>query len=115
MDSVKPNLTSTLHIDKDGTKRYFLLDGKTLHRVDGPAIEYINGTKVWLFNGKHHRTDGPAIEWNDGDKEWYFNGKLHRVDGPAIEYGDGDKEYYLNGVEYSFEKWNKLRKMLWML
>jgi len=67
-----------------------------LHREDGPAIAYVNGTKEWWLNGKRHRTDGPAIENINGNKEWYLNGKLHREDGPAIEYNDGDKEWYLN-------------------
>ena len=44
-------------------------DRGQFHRVDGPAIEYANGTKSWYLNGKLHREDGPAIEWADGDKE----------------------------------------------
>jgi len=30
-----------------------------------------------------HREDGPAVEWYNGSKEWYKNAKLHREDGPA--------------------------------
>jgi hypothetical protein len=41
-----------------------------------------------------HRVDGPAIEWVDGIKEWYQYDQLHRVEGPAIEWPNGDKEYY---------------------
>ena len=59
--------------------------------------EYLDGTKLWLLNGKRHRIDGPAVEWSDGSKYWYLNGKRHREDGPAIEYPDGAKEWYLNG------------------
>ena len=44
-----------------------------LHRVDGPAIEYANGTKSWFIDGERHRIDGPAIEWEGGSKEWYIN------------------------------------------
>ena len=47
-----------------------------LHRTDGPAIEYDNGTKEWYINGKLHRTDGPAIEYDNGSKEWWVNGEL---------------------------------------
>ena len=50
------------------------MNGK-FHRTDGPAIEYINGTKIWYTNDKLHRTDGPAIEYANGDKEWYADDK----------------------------------------
>lgn len=138
MDAMKQNLTYTPHIDKYGTKHYLLPDGKTLHRVDGPAVESAHGNKAWYFNGKRHRVDGPAVECTDGHKEWWINGKRHREDepaleyangykewwikekrhredGPAIEHPNGDKEWYLNGVEYSFEEWQVARKMLWIL
>ena len=48
-------------------------------------IEYRNE------KGQYHREDGPAIEFINGSKEWYLNGQLHRLDGPAIEYRDGNK------------------------
>ena len=44
----------------EGNKGYNIPYGK-LHRVDGPAIEYSNGTKEWYINGKRHRLDDPAI------------------------------------------------------
>jgi hypothetical protein len=50
-----------------------------LHRIDGPAIEWFDGTNSWWINGLRHREDGPAIEWTNGSKEWYINGKLHRT------------------------------------
>ena len=56
-----------------------------------------SGHKVWRnLEGQYHRTDGPAIEFLDGTKYWYVNGKLHRLDGPAVEYSDGDKWWYVN-------------------
>ena len=85
--------------------KYYYSDGSTssendyskqLHRVDGPAVEYANGSKYWYLNGKRHRVDGPAIEWANGYKYWYLNGECHRVDGPAIEHNNGDKYWYLN-------------------
>jgi hypothetical protein len=76
---------------------------KVLHRTDGPAVEYSDGTKVWYLNGQRHRTDGPAIENSDGYKVWYLNGQRHRTDGPAIEYSNGSKEWYLNGHQMSEE------------
>ena len=30
--------------------------------------------KFWVYKNKLHRTDGPAIEWADGTKEWYLFG-----------------------------------------
>ena len=54
--------------------------------------------------GEPHRLDGPAIEWSSGDKVWLQNGNLHRVDGPAMVYINGDKEWWLDGVEYRTEE-----------
>ena len=51
------------------------------------------------LNGQLHRIDGPAVESVDGDKEWWLNDQLHRIDGPAVESADGDKEWWLNGVK----------------
>ena len=31
------------------------------------------GTKSWFLNGELHREDGPAIEYADGSKSWYLN------------------------------------------
>ena len=30
-------------------KKYYSVEGK-LHRLDGPAVEYANGTKQWFIN-----------------------------------------------------------------
>lgn len=40
----------------------------------GPAIEYVNGTRIWYQNGLLHREDGPAIEWFHGTKEYWIEG-----------------------------------------
>ena len=68
------------------------------HRIDGPAVEFKDGTEFWYQNGKLHRIDGPAVEWADGSKFWYQNYKLHKTDGPAVEYANGLVEYWENGV-----------------
>jgi hypothetical protein len=78
----------------------------TLHREDGPAIEWANGTKHWYLNGRLHREGGPAAEYANGDKFWYLNGNLHREDGPAVEYADGSKEWWLNNKHYSEAQFN---------
>lgn len=67
-----------------------------LHRIGGPAVEWVSGSKEWYINGYPHRIDGPAIELKR-IKEWHVNGKLHRVDGPAIQYANGDYIWMVNG------------------
>ena len=75
-----------LIIDEYGTKRYYLND--QLHRVDGPAIEYVDGSMEWHLNGKRHRVDGPAVEKANGTRYWYLSGcqvsrsewELYRMD-----------------------------------
>jgi hypothetical protein len=68
-------------------------------------IEYSNGNKYWLLNGKFHRADGPAIEYLNGYKYWYLNGKRHRTDGPACEYPDGHKSWWIHGTEFFEKEW----------
>lgn len=46
-----------------------------LHRLDGPAIEWSDGTGWWFEDGKQHRLDGPAVEWLRHKPDWYFEGK----------------------------------------
>ena len=64
--------------------------------------------------GQYHRTDGPATEWVDGTKEWYIKGMLHREDGPAIERANGIKEWFINGEEITEHEFNdqKLKQQL---
>ena len=33
------------------------------------------GNKYWYLEGELHREDGPAVEYPDGTKEWYLNYK----------------------------------------
>jgi hypothetical protein len=56
----------------------------TLHRLDGPAIEWVDGRKEYYQDGKLHRVGAPAVICADGAEEYYQDGKLHRTDGPAI-------------------------------
>jgi hypothetical protein len=78
-----------------------------LHREDGPAVEYTNGTKYWFLNGKCHRENGPAVELSNGSKFWYINGKRHRENGPAVEYSNGNKSWYLNGENLTEDQFNE--------
>jgi hypothetical protein len=79
-----------------------------LHRTNGPAIEYSNGTRSWYQNGQYHRIDGPAIEYPNGNKIWYKNDQLHRTDGPAVEYVSGYNEWWFEGKKYTEENFLKL-------
>jgi hypothetical protein len=57
--------------------------------------------------GKLHCLDGPAVEYSDGSKEWWINGKLHRLNGPAAVWLDGHNEWYICGDESSEEEFSK--------
>ena len=35
-----------------------------------------SSTKYWYQNDKLHREDGPAVEYANGSRIWYINGKL---------------------------------------
>jgi hypothetical protein len=55
--------------------------------------------KCYYFNDQIHRLEGPAIEYPNGTKFWYFHGLRHRMDGPAIEKINGYKEYWILGIK----------------
>lgn len=80
---------SVLEIDDNGNQRWYAqIDNrmKILHRNDGPAIIYQNGSMNWYIYGILHRDDGPAVidVTNSGKTEmWYFQGLLHRNHGPS--------------------------------
>jgi hypothetical protein len=93
------------------TKGYRDENGE-LHREDGPAIEYPDGTKSWYLHGKLHREGGPAAEWSDGTKVWYWYGKRHREDGPAIEDADGYKAWYYNGQKIHCQSNQEFLKLI---
>jgi len=48
-----------------------------LHRTDGPAIEYISGSRAWYINGKSHRLYGPATVYIHGRKYWQLKDKMY--------------------------------------
>lgn len=90
---------SVLSIDSMKVKRWHIESEprvKVLHRADGPAIEYPDGTKKWFCHGVLHRMEGPAAEYNNGERAWYRNGVPHRVDGPALE-GHESRVWYQDG------------------
>ena len=74
-------------------KSFKAFESVTKH-VFNNRVEYRND------KGKLHREDGPAVEWNNGSKIWYLNGQLHREDGPALEYDDGSEDWFLNDINF---------------
>ena len=90
-----------IRIDEDGNKFIYKdKEMKVLHCETGPAMDYKNGGKYWVENGKLHRNDGPASVCENGVTIWYKHGVLHREDGPALEYVDGSKSWFLNGQRH---------------
>ncbi len=69
---------------EDGVKRWFNEKGE-LHREDGPAIVWPDGTKMWFKNGQRHREDGPAVEYPSGNCGWYLNGEKVEASGKALK------------------------------
>ena len=53
----------------------------------------------WKKDGKLHREDGPAVIYADGSKDWCQDDVLHREDGPAVIYSNGrQKAWYTRGL-----------------
>ena len=93
-----------------------------MHRINGPATEFLDGEKWWLINGKRHRENNlPAIIRKDGNEEYWINGeeylfhengtkefidyygRLSRVYGAAVEYPNGDKEWWIDGKRHRLD------------
>ena len=82
------------------------------------AILYLNKTLKYTeyYSDREktilHRLDGPAIEWKNGSKTYLVHNILHRLDGPAVIRDGGlDKKYYINGKLYNEEEyWNLVKK-----
>ena len=89
---------------ENGHEYWYL--NEELHRTDGPAITYSDGTQKWYLNGELHRTDGPAVTYSNGTQEWYLNGERHRTDGPAITYPNGSQAWYLKGEKVKKKTFN---------
>jgi hypothetical protein len=80
-------------------------DRSELHRIDGPAIDWIAGHYIgrqeWKFNGLYHRIKGPAFL--NGTKiiqnfyikfSWWRHGSRHRLNAPAIINNNDKHEYW---------------------
>lgn len=82
-------------VDDEGNVEW-ALNGK-LHRDDGPAVEYVDGSSYWFQHGRIHRDNGPAIEWADGSWTWMANDEIHRLAGPANVHVDCREEWHVFG------------------
>lgn len=87
------------HRTEYGTEEY------SLHREDGPAVEFVDGCKWWYINNERHREDGPAMTWGVDGKSWWKHGIYHREDGPAWIEGDV-KRWFLNGKNLTESEFN---------
>jgi hypothetical protein len=62
-------------VDRFGNRRWFIEGTQTLHREGGPAFE---GTGVirqqWFERGIIHRMDGPATVYTDGSGDYWMAG-----------------------------------------
>lgn len=68
-----------------------------LHREDGPARIWPEGTQEWWFEGLPHREGGPAVTYPNGGYKWFRHGCLHRKDGPAVVRESGYQAFYKDG------------------
>lgn len=50
--------------------------------------------EAWFEDGALHRLDGPALRWQDGTEEWLQNGYHHRIGLPAVAGADGLREWH---------------------
>lgn len=126
-----------INSEEEFVMKEHLFENKIVHRENGPAIDYGNGTGAWLIDGKMHRIgapaaidsfgreawyingelhreDGPAMTDELGTTAWYYGGNLHRLDGPAIQTSQGIDFYWVDGKEYlkeDFENLKEVRKL----
>jgi len=82
-------------------------------------IEDEEAIRYWNASGSNlHREDGPAVVYKNGSyKAWYINGELHRIDGPAREYDPPfkykyDDEYYYHGVEIKCKTLEEFKRII---
>lgn len=98
--------TYIVKVDEDGTRGWYQND--KLHRLDGPAIERINGDHEWWQNGRRHRLDGPAIEFVNGRyREWYIEGKYfteEQFNQKTQKTACEDKQVIIDGIKYRLVK-----------
>ena len=68
--------------------------------------EYLVLNEYRNDNGNLHREDGPAAVWRDGSAQWWIDGKRHRLDGPAVVQVNGINYWYLDGDSLNESEFN---------
>lgn len=79
----------------DGTLMYMQFG--LLHNYKYPAIITNDGSKLYYYAGTLHNSFGPAVILANGGREWWKGGARHNENGPAVDYGSF-KHYFLNGM-----------------
>jgi len=76
---------------------------KKVQKITGEGYEFLGGykNKAFYLNGLLHRVDGPAIEWADGSQFWYLHGILLTKEAHKKMM---NKQWYLNGKEVTVEE-----------
>lgn len=82
---------------------HFHIAHATPHPTGG--YDHIQNGRTYRRGGLLHREDGPAVIWTDGTQLHYADGKLHREDGPAVHGGPGGSEWWREGrrVDVAFD------------
>jgi len=76
------------------------------------CVETVDGIKMWLIKGTVHRDNGPAMEFPDGTKKYYQDGYVHRIDGPAIVLPDGTNLYRIHNTPLTSSQFEAFQ-VLW--
>ena len=74
--------------------------------MNPPVIDKF-GTQQWRdANNRLHREDGPALIYADGSTEWYYDGLRHCLTGPACFYSYGYKAFWIFGKQVTESEFN---------
>ncbi len=73
----------------------------------GKVVDEAGNTFYYNEKGQYHRIDGPAVYYIEGYKVWWVNGKIHRLDGPAVEYPDGTVAYWVDNRYLTLEEFEQ--------
>ena len=79
------------------------------YRVD---VDEYGTRRYYNAAGLLHREDGPAVIWRDGSEAWFHNGKLHRTTGPAVALTNRTTTWWIHGVQYTKQEYQAQLKAL---
>ena len=103
-----PNdITKTVYNFNDKNREHIVWRHKDkYHNMNGPAIEYFDGSYIYMKEGEFHREDeaGPAINDKRFGEKYYLNGELHCITGPAI-ISPTITSYWLEGKIVRYDDW----------